>query len=104
MKRFVQEAARTDILGQYRYYLELGAVDVAERFLQSVTEAIESVVAMPDMGAPKILGNPVLKGLRTWPVKGFDEIRIYYLRDSESLIVIRVLHGKRDVTSILEDA
>ncbi len=33
---------------------------------------------------------------------GFEAIRIYYLPDEDTLRVIRILHGKRDVKSILE--
>jgi toxin ParE1/3/4 len=56
---------------------------------------------MPLGGAPKASANPQLGGLRTWPVKGFDEFRIYYLLQSDLLIVVRVLHDKRDIDSLL---
>jgi plasmid stabilization system protein ParE len=58
---------------------------------------------MPDMGAPKRFKNPLLAGLRSWPVKGFEDIRIYYLVKGGVLRVIRVLHGERDVQRILQD-
>jgi len=34
-------------------------------------------------------------------VTGFEAIRIYYLLDEDTLRVIRILHGKRDVKRIL---
>ena len=102
MKRLIQEAARGDILGQYQHYLELGVYEVADRFLDAVNDAVDAVVKMPDAGAPKHFENPHLKGLRTWPVKGFDDFRIYYLTSDDLLMVVRVLHGKRDVQSILD--
>jgi len=43
-----------------------------------------------------------LQNLRSWPVAGFEVIRIYYLVDHEVIHVIRVLHGKRDLKSILD--
>jgi hypothetical protein len=46
--------------------------------------------------------NPALRGLRSWPVKGFDEFRIYYLLRQDMFAVIRVLHGKRDIATILD--
>ena len=103
MKRFIQEAARTDILGQYQHYLNLGISEVAERFLVAVNEAIDAVVAMPDAGAPKHFENPQLEGLRTWPIKGFDEFRVYYITNPKTIIVVRILHGKRDVQSIMDE-
>jgi plasmid stabilization system protein ParE len=33
---------------------------------------------------------------------GFEAIRIYYLLDEDTIRVIRILHGKRDVKRILE--
>ena len=39
---------------------------------------------------------------RSWPVAGFEAIRIYYLLDEDAIRVIRILHGKRDVKRILE--
>jgi hypothetical protein len=57
---------------------------------------------MPAAGPLRMISNPRLAGLRTWPVKGFDEFRVYYLVQSELLIVVRIPHDKRDVAAILE--
>jgi plasmid stabilization system protein ParE len=45
--------------------------------------------------------NPRLQDLRSWPVVGFEAIRIYYALDEDSMHIIRVLHGKRDLKRIL---
>jgi toxin ParE1/3/4 len=92
---FTQASARNDILDQ-------DLPDVADRFLLAVKQAIDAVVGMPEAGAPKPVGNPQLDGLRTWLVHGFDDFRVYYLARANILTVIRVLHGKRDIGSILE--
>jgi hypothetical protein len=34
---------------------------------------------MPHLGAPKLLKNPILSGLRSWAVKGFEDILIFYV-------------------------
>jgi plasmid stabilization system protein ParE len=47
-------------------------------------------------------GNPQLRTLRAWPVMGFEAIRIYYLPEREAIRVFRILHGKRDVKTILK--
>ncbi len=56
---------------------------------------------MPDAGLLQPIANPHLAGLRSWPVKGFDEFRIYYLARPELLTIVRVLHGRRDIATIL---
>jgi toxin ParE1/3/4 len=58
---------------------------------------------MPQVGAPKLLRNPALEGLRSWPVQGFEDIRIYYLIQGGTLKVARILHAKCDINRILEN-
>lgn len=100
----VRSAAREDILRQYSYYLvEQDTARAAERFLEAVQTAIESLCRMPGAGAPKILENPTLAGLRSWPVGGFPALRIYYIHAGDSLRIVRVLHGKRDINPLLEE-
>jgi plasmid stabilization system protein ParE len=50
-----------------------------------------------------VLDNPRLKGLRSWPVSGFEAHRIYYVETPDAIRVIRILHGMRDLPPILED-
>jgi toxin ParE1/3/4 len=83
--------------------MEKEAPRVAERFLEAVQSAIELLCRMPGAGAPKILDNPVLSGLRSWPVRGFPALRIYYIHAGDDLRIVRVLHGKRDINPLLED-
>jgi toxin ParE1/3/4 len=99
---FIQEAAEQDILHQVAWYAEQGVPSVALRFSAAAGASIEAIMAMPESGAPKSTANPRLAGLRTWPVKGFDQFRIYYLMQPDLLIVVRILHDKRDTDALLE--
>jgi toxin ParE1/3/4 len=99
---FIQEAAEDDILRQTERYAEQGLPHIARRFHTSVLAAIDALIAMPDAGPPRPTVNPALAGLRAWPVKGFDAFWIYYLAGPERLTVVRILHGKRDIGTILE--
>ena len=102
MNLFIQEAAERDILRQVEWYAEKGLPAIAQRFHAATLDAIDALVATPGAGPPRLTSNPLLSGLRSWPVKSFDEFRVYYLLRSELLIVVRVLHGKRDIDGILE--
>ena len=73
-----------------------------ERFKDAVRRTVESLRQHPLVGARYRLSAPPLHNLGSWPVAGFEAIRIYYLLDSEAIHVIRVLHGKRDLKRILE--
>ena len=103
MNSVIRPRARDDIIRQFRWYLiNQEAPEAALRFLEAVEVSVERLVRMPDMGAPKTLRNPALAGLRAWPVKGFEDIRIFYQVEGQTLRVLRILHGKRDIYRILE--
>ena len=104
MKRraIIRSAAREDILRQFRYYLvEEDNPELADRFLTAAEVTVDKVCASPAMGAPKHFPNKALRGLRSWPIVGFEDIRIYYLASAETLLIVRVLHGKRDLLRML---
>jgi len=101
VKYVIRPSAKDDITRQFRYYLLHDAVDAAARFLDAVDESIEALRRMPNLGAPKPLKNPLLAGLRAWPVKGFEDLSIYYLVQEDVLRVVQVLHGRRDIERLL---
>jgi toxin ParE1/3/4 len=101
VKAVIRPRAQDDILRQFRWYLvEQDAPDAAFWFVEAVEASVEQLVRMPDMGAPREIGNPALKGLRLWPVKDFDEFLIFYVVAGDTVRVIRILHGKRDIDRI----
>jgi toxin ParE1/3/4 len=83
--------------------MERDAVRDAELFLESVQSAIKLLCQLPGAGAPRLRRNPLLSGLRSWPVGGFPAMRIYYVHSGDDLCIVRVLHGKRDINPLLED-
>lgn len=104
MKVSYRQAASDDLIRQFRYYLTVVDVpEIAIRFRGAVRQTIESLQLNPLVGPRYFSDNPQLQNLRSWPVVGFEAIRVYYLVDEELVQVIRVLHGKRDVKRILED-
>jgi toxin ParE1/3/4 len=102
VKHIIRPAAKDDIIRQFRYYLLEDALEAAVHFLDAVDESIEAICQMPNIGAPKPVKNPILSGLRSWAVKGFEDILIFYIVQPDALRVVRVLHGRRDIQRILE--
>ena len=103
MRTVTTPAAREDILTQFRYYaLHQGLPEVASRFLDAIEAAIARIGEMPAIGAPQRFETPALAVVRAWPVPGFEDIRLYYLEAAGVLLIIRVLHDKRDVRRILQ--
>jgi plasmid stabilization system protein ParE len=101
VRPFIQSSAEEDLLRQVEWYAEKGLPDIAMRFRDAVREAINAPAATPGAGTPKHSPNPQLTGLRTWPVGGFEDFRVYYQPHTDIVIVLRILHGKRDIGRIL---
>jgi hypothetical protein len=59
--------------------------------------------SQPSWRCPKAraTANPRLSGFRIWPVEGFDQFRIYDLVQPDELIIVRILHDKRDTDTRL---
>ncbi len=104
MKVRYRESARDDVLRQFRYYLiDQNLPEIAERFKDAIRHTVGALRKHPLIGARYQSANHRLRDLRSWPVAGFEAIRIYYLVDARAIQVVRVLHGKRDVKLILEE-
>ena len=101
MKLAIFPSARADIRDQAEYYFDLELPEIGDRFLIAVNNAVAAACRTPKAGAPKQVRNPQLAGLRSWPIAGFPELRIYYLVQDDVVIVVRVPHDKRDIGVIL---
>ena len=102
MRHVIRPRAIEDVDEHLDFYARESGPSLALRFLTSLEEAIRFLHEHPEAGAPRKVRNRRLRGLRSWPVPGFADIRLYYLQPEPDLLrVIRVLHGKRDVDRIL---
>jgi toxin ParE1/3/4 len=93
------EAAKQDLI-EAAYYIAQGSLDASDRFLRATEEAFRRLAEMPGMGSRRDFGNPALSGMRMWPVPGFRGYLIFYRATEDTLEIIRVLHGARDLPSI----
>ncbi len=102
MRVSYRQSAADDIVRQFRYYLVTEELPrVAVRFLEAVRRTVEELRRHPHVGPRYHTANPQLQDLRSWPVTGFEAIRIYYVPDEDVLGIVRILHGKRDVKHII---
>jgi toxin ParE1/3/4 len=91
--------AESDIIRQFRYYLvDQDAPMTAFRFREAVMQSLDQLKPHPRIGS--LFGGSI-RGLRSWPVKGFEIIRIYYIEVPDTLRVLRILHGRRNIRQIL---
>ncbi len=104
MKISFRQSASDDAIRQFRYYLlKSDSPDIAIRFRESLRLTVNLLRKRPFVGAHCGLLNRGSQDFRSWPIQGFEAIRIYYLVGKDAIEVIRILHGKRDVKRILGD-
>lgn len=85
--------ARKDVLD---HYTRIGLRDeaAAERFLTAVDRSFARIAEHPDIGSTRLWRNPALRGIRVWPVAGFERYLIHYGRQGpDALRILRILHG-----------
>jgi toxin ParE1/3/4 len=69
------------------------------KFILAVRKEFEFLSRWPRAGSERARVPKQLKGLRSWPVKGFRNYLI--LPNDDNIEIIRVLHGARDVDRII---
>jgi toxin ParE1/3/4 len=80
------------------YYIaaETGNADIADRVIDRLVQRFLLLGNYPRIGRPR---EEIRRGLRSFPV---GEYVVFYRIEREDVIILRVLHGKRDIERILE--
>ena len=92
-----------DDLEEAAVHIAEGSVEAAMRFVSAARSTIESLSESPIRGARFETDIRPLAGIRWVPVAGFDKYMVFYLVNEADVHVIRVLHGARDLSSVLGD-
>jgi len=82
-------------------FIEMDSSSAAKRFLDAATAGFRRLSDAPRIGVRVESTNVALIGLRRWRVPGFENHLIFYRVTEESIEIVRVLHGARDIESIL---
>ncbi len=94
--------ARADLIEIASYLIEqTEETSLGRRFLVAFEETVRLLARYPQMGREIDFGDGVRA--RSFVVRRFHRYRIFYEDRVSVLRVIRVLHGARDVDSILTD-
>ena len=84
-------------------YIARDSRHAAERFIERALESIEFITRLPGAGSRYDAAPAQLGEVRRWAVKGFPNYLIFYKLEKTRVKIIRVLHGARDIGSILRD-
>jgi toxin ParE1/3/4 len=97
----ISGAAATDIVEQADWYQAQSAKSLAQRWEKAVTSALLRVVKHPEIGPLCRFKHSDLQNVRRVPIRGFPRHLIFYQFRQKDLLVLRVLHGARDLESLL---
>ena len=102
-KRVVRTGlAEVDLL-EHLDYIANDNPDAALRLTEAVEMAFDRLSQMPEIGSIREFANPRLSGVRMWPVPKFSRYLIFYQITEDSIRILRVLHGSRDILSLFDD-
>ena len=107
MKNKVQRSPRalTDLL-EIHDYIDDDNPKAADRFLDAAEECFKLITRMPGIGRRWLPIRPALAhvtDIRVYPIPRFRKYQVFYRPTGEGVLVIRVLHGARDLERLMGD-
>jgi toxin ParE1/3/4 len=98
----VRPAADRDLDEQAGYLAARAGLETALRVYDAAGSTFGKIAAMPGIGERWPSANPRLEGLRVRRIDGFEKHLIFYQPRDDGIEIVRVLHGARDIDSLLE--
>jgi len=94
MTYLVKARARLDLKSHWRY-IGRDSVQAADHLLEAAQETFELLAGNPGIGSQRSFRK--LAGIRSHAVTGFPNYLVFYETRRESVVILRVLHGMRDL-------
>jgi plasmid stabilization system protein ParE len=95
------EVAVSDIQEQADWYERRSGPALARRWENEVTAALIRIEKNPRSGAKCGFSADELQGIRRMPIAGFPRHLIFYRAEASEIRILRVVHGARDLESLL---
>jgi toxin ParE1/3/4 len=96
----ISEVAAADILEQADWYESQADQKLAKRWERAVTSTLLRISRQPRSGARCNFKAAELWGARRVPVSGFPKHLVFYQTIEDEIVVLRVVHGARDLESL----
>ena len=90
-----------DIIGLAEY-IARDSLEIALRFFDATEATICGLAEMPGKGTLREFEDQRLANLRANPVDGFPNHWIFYESTAQTLLIVAVLHGARDLPNALK--
>lgn len=82
-------------------HIALDSPEGAARFLESARATFGTLAEHPRLGRRRSDLAPPFSRLRSFPMAGFPNHLVFYEERRESIVIVRVLHGARDIPHTL---
>lgn len=103
VRLIITPAADRD-LEEIAAYLGQESVTAADRFMAASETAFVSLLGEPGIGARFPVSDSRLANLRRRRMPQFGNYLVFYRVTEDAVQIVRVLHGARDLESILSDS
>jgi len=75
--------------------------DAATRVIEAAYETFKTLAANPGLGRRRRFRSAMLRDVRSWRIKGFENYIIFYRGVAGGIQVNHVYHGARDIDALL---
>lgn len=99
-KVWLSEAAAVDIVEQADWYQHRSGEELAMRWESEVVSALIRIEKNPRSGAKGSFRAKELQDIRRMPIEGFPKHLIFYRAEEAAIIILRVVHGARDLDTL----
>lgn len=83
-------------------YIAANNLDAGDRFLYAAETTFQRLAELPAIGKLSGFSHPQLTDIGQYPIKGFRNYLIFYRIQSETIEILRVLHGAQDLEPMFE--
>jgi toxin ParE1/3/4 len=101
--RVLKRAVALRDLEEISEYIRQDSPRAALRFLQAAERSFGLLAGEPLMGRAYEAEDPRLAALRCFRIAGFESYLIFYQPALGGIEVVRVIHGARDIPTVLEE-
>jgi toxin ParE1/3/4 len=91
-------------LAEQADFIAQDSLDAALRFLDAAETTFQFIAENPKIGRLCDFKRQEASRLRRWRIRGFENYLVFYRPTEIGIDVVRVLHGARDIETILGDA
>lgn len=75
-------------------------LDAGVYFLVAVEDSIEQIAKFPKIGKKRDFQGERFNNIRMWQVKKYENYLIFYQINENTVEIIRILHGSRDIVDL----